>query len=864
MRTRSANPDPKSDSGKKVPPKKGVSKTPTKTDVSDSMKESAVVSTEKRTESTPGDKVSITDDQGRQTTPKALSSKSGAGDKTPAEGMREVKGNTGPPKSAEKKVTTMDKVGADAKTKIAATSKTKGIDAHKLKSTENYLSHSQVKNSGSSEEKQKHAVKVGQKEVRIDEKVVKGTQDMIGKLTAGTGKAKEDSLSKKVVAEGSESKAENVVESQLDPEVTMESGGEEGEEEVDHEDLEHEGEEIEEYDGEEGYEEAEGEEDEGNYEDAEAGEDELEEDVEQHEIEMPAVVQERRRKKELEVFVGGLDKDAVEEDLRKVFAQVGDVVEVRLLRNPLTNKNKGFAFVGFATTEEAKRAVAELKNVSIRGKRVGVAPSEDNDTLFLGNICKTWTKEAVKKRLKDYGVEGLEEITLVGDTQNEGLSRGFAFLEFGTHMDAMNAYKRLQKPDVIFGGDRTAKVAFAEPLREPDAEVMAQVKSVFVDGLPQFWDEDRVKEHLKTFGEIEKVVLSRNMPTAKRRDFGFVNFASHEQALACIEGLNNTMIIEGETKLKVKVRLANPLPKSQAVKGGMRGGFPIGHTGIGIRTRPGWRKLGVGERYPFKKIGISRGRGFISRGHARVLTSRGGRLSVKDDDDVNDLFRTFREQLIHDERRTTSGRARRSAGTLRRGSYRGYSRQNDAYYRRTSAAARVGEDYVSRSASGNRPVAYKPSYGPRRSSLPHAGARTALPRRQSFPPTEDVYSRRLDRDLEDTRLRPDTYTYEDANPGTKRPYAAVDEHSGYAEPSRGHTRTRYDYSGPVSSGARYSGHQTLATTYDGLAADSVGTGTGLYSSGYAGTSDYYRSDVGGSSYSSLYGGSRTLGGGSYY
>lgn len=856
MKTRSANPEPNSDSANKLLLKKGVGKTPSKTDISDSIKESAAVSTEKINEPTPEGKVSITDDQGKQTTPKASSSKSAASVKTPAEGANDVKGNTRPPKPAEKKVTTMDKDGADAKTKTAATSKTKTIDASKPKST-NPLAHSQVKNSGPSEEKQKHVVKAGQKEVKMDEK-----------LTACTGKSKEDSLSNKVVVEGRDSKAENVVESQHDPEVAMETvegfGGEEGEEEVVHEDLEHEGEGIEEDDGEEGYEEAEGEEDEGNYEDAEAGEDELEEDVEHHEIEMPAVVQERRRKKELEVFVGGLDKDAVEEDLRKVFAQVGDVVEVRLLRNPLTNKNKGFAFVGFATTEEAKRAVAELKNASIRGKRVGVAPSEDNDTLFLGNICKTWTKEAVKKKLKDYGIEGLEEITLVGDTQNEGLSRGFAFLEFGTHMDAMNAYKRLQKPDVIFGGDRTAKVAFAEPLREPDAEVMAQVKSVFVDGLPQFWDEDRVKEHLRAFGEIEKVVLSRNMPTAKRRDFGFVNFASHEQALACIKGLNNTMIIEGETKLKVKVRLANPLPKSQAVKGGMRGGFPIGHTGIGIRTRPGWRKLGVGERYPFKKIGMTRGRGFISRGHGRALTSRGGRLSVREDDDVNDLFRTFREQLIRDERQTTSGRARRPAGTLRRGSHRGYSRQNDAYYRRTSAAARVGEDYVSRSASGTRPITYKPSYVPRRSSLPHAGARAALPRRQSFPPAEDLYSRRLDRDIEDTRLRPDTYTYEDANLGMKRSYAAVDEHSGYVETGRGQARSRYDYSGPVSSGTRYSGHQTLATTYDGLAADSVGTGAGLYSSGYAGTSDYYRSDVGGSSYSSLYGGSRTLGGGSYY
>lgn len=31
----------------------------------------------------------------------------------------------------------------------------------------------------------------------------------------------------------------------------------------------------------------------------------------------------------------------------------------------------------------------------IKGKQCGVTPSQDSDTLFLGNICKTWTKEAV-------------------------------------------------------------------------------------------------------------------------------------------------------------------------------------------------------------------------------------------------------------------------------------------------------------------------------------------------------------------------------------------------------------------------------------------------------------------------------------
>lgn len=147
-------------------------------------------------------------------------------------------------------------------------------------------------------------------------------------------------------------------------------------------------------------------------------------------------------------------------------------------------------------------------------------------------------------------MEGVENITLVPDVQHEGLSRGFAFLEFSCHAEAMLAYKRLQKPDVVFGHpERTAKVAFAEPLREPDPAVMAQVKSIFLDGLPPHWDEDHVREQLKGYGEIARIVLARNMSTAKRKDFGFVDFSTHEAAVASIAGINNAQLGDGKVFL---------------------------------------------------------------------------------------------------------------------------------------------------------------------------------------------------------------------------------------------------------------------------------------------------------------------------
>lgn len=79
--------------------------------------------------------------------------------------------------------------------------------------------------------------------------------------------------------------------------------------------------------------------------------------------------------------------------------------------------------------------------------------------------------------------------------------------------------------------------------------VLFQVKTVFLDGLPPAWDEDRVKNILKKFGKIEKVELARNMPAAKRTDFGFITFDSHDAAVACVDGVNNAEVGDGDRKV---------------------------------------------------------------------------------------------------------------------------------------------------------------------------------------------------------------------------------------------------------------------------------------------------------------------------
>ncbi|XP_019188305.1 PREDICTED: nucleolin-like isoform X2 [Ipomoea nil] len=661
-----------------------------------------------------------------------------------------------------------------------------------------------------------------------------------------------------------------------DPEYeTEEYGGPDYDDKgIEHEDVQEEGEEIEEHEEEYIGDEGEGdmveeevedvnEDLEGEEDDEQVGEehgqmvDDAEED-EHHEV-----VKERRKRKEFEIFIGGLDKDATEDDLRKVFSKVGDVTEVRLMMNPQTKKNKGFAFLRFATVEQAKRACTELKNPVVNGKQCGVTPSQDSDTLFLGNICKTWTEEALKEKLKHYGVDNIYDLTLVEDTNNVGMNRGFAFLEFSSRSDAMDAFKRLQKRDVVFGVDRPAKVSFADSFIDPGDEIMAQVKTVFIDGLSAYWDEARINELLKKYGKIEKIELARNMPSAKRKDFGFVTFDSHDAAVSCAKCINNAVLGDGDIKVKVRARLSRPLSRGRG-KYGSRGDVRPGRGPVRAPRAPWGRPV------------------------SHNLSVRGTRVGTRVPPLVD---RNFKRPAGYRDRRPVIApppRARPVAPVPSRS----YERRPPApaYSRNSSKrdyGSRAAIDYAPRVPSDRR-TSYRDEYSSHGSGYPDfpgGTSRTAV--RRAY--VDDGYEQRFERPppvYRESRAR----EY-DSISGSKRAYTALDDvPPQYVEAGvrRSRARLEYDFGGRSASqygdayGDRpgrpnlgYSSSRSSMASQDshGLYSSRQGMGYdrgsyggsdvgGVYTSGYSGDYISHGSDMGGSSYSSIYS-NRDLGGGGY-
>lgn len=73
------------------------------------------------------------------------------------------------------------------------------------------------------------------------------------------------------------------------------------------------------------------------------------------------------------LFVGNIPYAATEQDLRDLFGRSGaQVASVRLITDFDTGRSKGYAFVEMSTPEEADKAIHELHNFNLNGRKIVV------------------------------------------------------------------------------------------------------------------------------------------------------------------------------------------------------------------------------------------------------------------------------------------------------------------------------------------------------------------------------------------------------------------------------------------------------------------------------------------------------------
>ena len=72
------------------------------------------------------------------------------------------------------------------------------------------------------------------------------------------------------------------------------------------------------------------------------------------------------------LFVGNLAYQTMENDLQDYFAQAGAVTSVNLMLDKFTGKSRGFAFIEFASADDAQKAVEMFQGKDFQGRDLTV------------------------------------------------------------------------------------------------------------------------------------------------------------------------------------------------------------------------------------------------------------------------------------------------------------------------------------------------------------------------------------------------------------------------------------------------------------------------------------------------------------
>ena len=74
----------------------------------------------------------------------------------------------------------------------------------------------------------------------------------------------------------------------------------------------------------------------------------------------------------MNIYVGNLAWEVTEDDIRRAFAEHGQVASARLINDAYTGKSKGFAFVEMPDAGEAEKAIGALNNKDLKGRPLKV------------------------------------------------------------------------------------------------------------------------------------------------------------------------------------------------------------------------------------------------------------------------------------------------------------------------------------------------------------------------------------------------------------------------------------------------------------------------------------------------------------
>jgi len=249
------------------------------------------------------------------------------------------------------------------------------------------------------------------------------------------------------------------------------------------------------------------------------------------------------------LYVGDLLADVNESQLFEIFKQAGAVASIRVCRDAVTRRSLGYAYVNFHNVQDATKALEILNYKDIKGKPCRIMWSQRDPSLrrsqagniFIKNLHKSIDNRALYETFSDFG----HILSCVVATDEHGNSKGYGFIHYQTQESADKAI------ELVNGKLLNGKICFVaafQPRKDREKELQKiepKWTNIYVKPLPKAMDTEKLKIMFSKYGEVTSVVIMED-EKGESKGFGFINFATHEDAKKAVEDLNGKDY-EGQT-----------------------------------------------------------------------------------------------------------------------------------------------------------------------------------------------------------------------------------------------------------------------------------------------------------------------------
>ncbi|CAJ0965359.1 unnamed protein product [Ranitomeya imitator] len=254
------------------------------------------------------------------------------------------------------------------------------------------------------------------------------------------------------------------------------------------------------------------------------------------------------------VFIKNLDTSFDNKALHEAFSTFGKILSV-------TGDEKGSKFVHFETQDAAEKAIKAMNGVLLNDRIISVErfqsrskrevessarASEWFTNIYIKNFAEDMDDERLKQLFDHYG-----PLVSVKVMINEfGKSKGFGFVNFKRHEDALKAVEEMNGKDingrVIYVGRAQKKVERQTELKRKfeqlklDRITQSQGANLYVKNLDHGIDNERLRKVFSPYGTITSAKVM--MEGGHSKGFGFVCFSSPHEAINALSKMSGRII----------------------------------------------------------------------------------------------------------------------------------------------------------------------------------------------------------------------------------------------------------------------------------------------------------------------------------